>query len=43
MFSAARLRLAAALFAALLGVAVPLSETHRGPLDDPLAMQTPQR
>lgn len=43
MFSPARLRLGAALIAALLGVLVPLSETHRPLLDEPLAMQTPQR
>ncbi len=43
MFSPARLRVGAALLAALLGVLVPLSETHRPLLDEPLAMQTPQR
>ncbi len=43
MFSPARLRVGAALLAALLGVLVPLGETHRPLLDEPLAMQTPQR
>lgn len=43
MFSPARLRVAAALLAALLGMLVPLSETHRPLLDEPLAMQTLQR
>ena len=43
MFSPARLRVTAALLAALLGVVVPLCETTRELLDEPLAMQTPQR
>jgi hypothetical protein len=43
MFSPARLRLTAALLAALLGVVVPLCETTRELLEDPLAMQVPQR
>lgn len=43
MFTPARLRLTAALLAALLGVAVPLVETTRELLDEPLAMLTPQR
>ncbi len=43
MFTPARLRLTAALLAALLGFAVALSETTRELLEDPLAMQAPQR
>lgn len=43
MFTPARLRLTAALLAALLGVAVSLGETARELLDEPLAMLTPQR
>ncbi|MDR7335631.1 hypothetical protein [Roseateles asaccharophilus] len=43
MFTPARLRVTAALLAALLGMAVPLYETTRELLDEPLAMLTPQR
>lgn len=43
MFTPARLRLTAALLAALLGFAVAMCGTTRELLEDPLAMQTPQR
>ncbi|MFG6414406.1 hypothetical protein ACG02S_10915 [Roseateles sp. DC23W] len=43
MFTPARLRLTAALLAAVLGFAVALGETARELLEEPLAMQTPQR
>lgn len=43
MFTPARLRLTAALLAALLGVAVPLHETAQELPDKPLAMLAPQR
>jgi hypothetical protein len=43
MFTPARLRLTAALLAALLGFVVALGSTERSLLDEPLAMQTPQR
>lgn len=43
MFTPARLRLTAALVAAVLGLVVALGETTRELLEDPLAMQAPQR